>query len=163
MKDMLSEKKLSIFKTKFFPTLLKKRSHKKHTVIVGVGGNIGNVIKRFQILYLYLKKSNNFDIIETAPILKNPPFGYLDQPDFYNTIIVLKTNLTPYLTLKALLRIEKKFKRKRAFQDSPRTLDLDIIFFDNISYFKKDLIIPHPSYHKRESVLIPLSFIKSKI
>jgi len=62
-----------------------------------------------------------------------------------------------------LLRIEKKFKRKREFKNSPRTLDLDIIFFDKIHYFKKDLIIPHRNYYKRESVLIPLSFIESKI
>jgi 2-amino-4-hydroxy-6-hydroxymethyldihydropteridine diphosphokinase len=162
MKIKLS-KNLELFFVNNFPFLSKKKSTKKHTVVVGVGGNIGNVIKRFQILYIYLKKSNSFDIIETAPILKNPPFGYQNQDDFFNTILVLKTNLNPYQTLKVLLRIEKKFKRKRYFKDSPRTLDLDIIFFDKINYFKKDLIIPHKDYHQRESVLIPLSFIKSDI
>jgi 2-amino-4-hydroxy-6-hydroxymethyldihydropteridine diphosphokinase len=162
MKKRLSPT-LELFFVKNFPYLSKKTSTKKHTVVVGVGGNVGNVIKRFQTLYIYLKKSNNFDVIEVAPILKNPPFGYYEQPVFFNTIMVLKTNLNPHQTLKVLLRIEKKFKRKRYFKDSPRTLDLDMIFFDKIFYFKKDLIIPHKDYHQRESVLIPLSFIKSSI
>ena len=162
MKKKLSDN-LELFSFKYFPFLSKKKSSKKHTLVIGVGGNLGNVIKRFQKLYIYLKKLNSFDIVETAPILKNPPFGYYEQPDFFNTIMVLKTNLNPHQSLKLLLRIEKKFKRKRVFKDNPRTLDLDIIFFDRISYFKKDLIIPHTNYHKRESVLIPLSFIKSRI
>jgi len=154
---------LELYFIKNFPHKEKKRSQKKHTLTIGVGGNLGNVLKRFQKLYIYLKKSNSFDIVETAPILKNPPFGYLHQPHFFNTILILKTNLNPYQALKVLLRIEKKFKRKREFKDSPRTLDLDIIFFDKITYFKKDLIIPHKDYQKRESVLIPLSYIKSRI
>jgi len=156
-------KNLKLYKVKNYPFLKRKRSHRKHTVVVGVGGNIGNMIKRFQKLYIYLEKSNSFDIVETAPVLENPPFGFLNQPHFFNTVMILKTNLNPHQTLKALLRIEKKFKRKRLFKDSPRTLDLDIIFFDKISYFKKDLIIPHKGYHERESVLIPLSFIRSTV
>ncbi len=150
---------LTLYFTKYFPTKRVFKSGKKHTVVVGVGGNIGNLFKRFNKLYIYLTKSNNFDIVQTAPILKNPPFGFLDQDDFFNTIIVLKTNLTPHQSLKQLLRIEKKFKRKRDFKDSPRTLDLDIIFYDKISVNKKDLIIPHESFYKRQSVLIPLSYL----
>ena len=163
MAKLRLSKNLTVFKVKNYPFLKRKVSKKKHTVVVGVGGNQGKTIKRFQKLYIYLEKSNSFDIVETAPILKNPPFGFLEQPYFFNTIMVLKTNLNPYQTLKALLRIERKFKRKRAFKDSPRTLDLDIIFFDKISYFKKDLIIPHVGYDKRESVLIPLSYLRSDI
>ena len=153
------DKKNTLFFIKNFPTKRKLNSKKKHTLVVGVGGNIGNLFKRFNKLYIYLKKSNSFDIVQTAPILQNPPFGFLKQDDFFNTIIVLKTNLNPHQSLKQLLRIEKKFKRKRAFKDSPRTLDLDIIFYDKISIYKKDLIIPHESFYKRESVLIPLSYI----
>ena len=158
MKKRLSPK-LTLYFTKNYPKILKKSSSFKHTLVVGVGGNIGNVIKRFDKLYIYLKKSNNFDLLQTSPILKNPPFGYTKQNDFFNAIIVLKTNLNPHQSLKQLLRIEQKFKRKRYFKDSPRTLDLDIIFYDKISLYKKDLIIPHKDFYKRESVLIPLSFL----
>jgi 2-amino-4-hydroxy-6-hydroxymethyldihydropteridine diphosphokinase len=87
----------------------------------------------------------------------------LDQKKFFNALVVLKTNLNPTQTLKRLLRIERKFKRKREFKNSPRTLDLDIIFFDNISVNKKDLIIPHSDFKNRDSVLIPLSLLKGRM
>ena len=154
---------LSLIYSTFFPILHKTNSQKRHTITVGIGGNLGNVIQRFKQLYIYLKKSNSFDLVETSPILKNPPFGFLDQPDFYNAIIVLRTNLNPHHSLKRLLRIEQKFKRKREFTNSPRTLDLDIIFFDKLTVAKKDLIIPHLDYQNRDSVMIPLSLLKSKI
>ncbi|XXF42531.1 2-amino-4-hydroxy-6-hydroxymethyldihydropteridine diphosphokinase [Sulfurimonas sp. NW9] len=53
--------------------------------------------------------------------------------------------------------MEKKFGRKRTFENAPRTLDLDIIFFDNRTIHTQDLIVPHPFYTQRESVMIPLS------
>ena len=108
MKKKLSHN-LKLFSVKYFPYLSKKKSSKKHTIVVGVGGNLGNVIKRFQQLYIYLKKSNSFDIVETSSVLKNPPFGYHEQPDFFNTVMVLKANINPHQSLKLFLRIEKKF------------------------------------------------------
>jgi len=56
-----------------------------------------------------------------------------------------------------LLRLEKRFGRKRSFENAPRTLDLDIIFFDNRIINTKTLQVPHPSWSERESVLIPLA------
>lgn len=160
---LLIVEELRLFKSKSFPKLNKIDSSKTHLVTVGLGGNMGNVIQRFEQLYIYLNKLNNFDIIETSPILENPPFGFLDQKKFFNALVVLKTNLNPTQTLKRLLRIERKFKRKREFKNSPRTLDLDIIFFDNISVNKKDLIIPHSDFKNRDSVLIPLSLLKGRM
>jgi len=156
-------KDLVLYSVKFFPKYLKKKSKKKHQIVVGVGGNIKNSIKRFQKLFIYLKRSKNFTLIESSYILKNPPFGYLDQPYFFNTVLLLKTNLTPHLSLRALQKIEKKFKRKRIFKNSPRTLDLDIIFFDKITYNKKNLTIPHRDFLRRESVLIPLHLLRSEL
>jgi 2-amino-4-hydroxy-6-hydroxymethyldihydropteridine diphosphokinase len=99
------------------------------------------------------------DIIQTSPILKNPPFGYTNQKDFYNAIIIIKTDLNPINLLKFVLRVEQFFKRDRHFENSPRTLDVYIIFYDKITINRKDLIIPHPHFRERESVLIPLSYI----
>ncbi len=126
---------------------------------LGVGGNIGNTRKRFQKLFLYLMRSGIVDIEATSPILQNPPFGYTNQEDFFNAIIIVKTNLNPRNMLKFVLRVEQFFKRDRSFKNSPRTLDIDIIFFDKISLHFEDLIIPHPYYTQRESVLIPLAHI----
>lgn len=128
----------------------------RHQVIVGVGGNIGDVRRRFEHLFYFFKRSKNVEVLQTSSILKNPPFGYLEQDAFFNALIVLKTNFNPMEMLRYLQRVEKKFGRKRSFANAPRSLDLDIIFYDNISLKKDKLIIPHPEWNKRESVLIPL-------
>ncbi len=96
----------------------------------------------------------------TSPLLLNPPFGFLDQNDFLNGIIAIKTNLAPNDFLKNMQRLEKRFGRKRSFQDAPRTLDIDIIFFDNKKINTEDLIIPHKDWANRESVIIPLEEMK---
>ena len=139
-----------------FPYKTDSISTKKHTVVVGIGGNIGDTKRRFQKLFYFLKRDIFLDITQTSSILQNPPFGYINQPDFYNAIIVLKTNLLPLKLIRYLLKIEKKFKRQREFKNSPRTLDVDIIFYDKITYKKDELIIPHPKYNERISVLLPL-------
>ncbi len=159
MKKVLSPS-LTLFFARFYPYRRKKSSFKKHKVTVGIGGNIGNVKRRFKKLFLYFQKDKRVDVLETSPILKNPPFGFLEQNDFYNAVIVLKTNMSPREFLKYALHTEKAFYRKRIFKNSPRTLDIDIIFFDKIKVNKKNLIIPHPKYKERDSVMIPLSYIK---
>jgi 2-amino-4-hydroxy-6-hydroxymethyldihydropteridine diphosphokinase len=150
---------LKLFNIDKFPYKKTGCSSKKHLVYIGIGGNIGDVGRRFQKLFWYFKRDIFVDILQTSQILKNPPFGYLEQPDFLNAVMVLKTNLTPRSLLKYFQKTEKKFGRKREFKNSPRTLDIDIIFYDKITYNKYDLIIPHPKYKERESVLIPLNFI----
>jgi len=148
---------------KLYPYYEKKRSSKLYQAVLGIGGNIGNVPRRFNHLFYYFKKSPFVDIVETTPILKNPPFGYLNQSDFYNSVIVITTNLQPKALLRYILASEKRFGRKRSFKDAPRTLDIDMIFYENRVIESRDLILPHPHWHKRDSVLIPLKYLKSKI
>jgi len=144
-----------IIKTLFFPIELDK-SNKKNIVLVGIGCNVGNCIRRFKKVYKYIDSNPKIDIIQTSIIYKNPPFGYMNQDYFYNSILILKTDYSPYMLLKYLLYTEKRFGRKRSFKNAPRTLDLDIIIFNNRKINKKDLIIPHPFFKKRDSVLLPL-------
>lgn len=133
-----------------------KDSSHRYRVTVGVGGNVGDVARRFNRLYMFLKKDKRVTLLQTSLILKNPPFGFVDQDDFFNSIIVLKTTMQPREFLDYLMRVEKKFARKRSFANAPRTLDLDIIFFDNRVINTQKLQIPHPKWFCRESVLIPL-------
>ncbi|DAB27722.1 MAG: 2-amino-4-hydroxy-6-hydroxymethyldihydropteridine diphosphokinase [Sulfurimonas sp. RIFOXYD12_FULL_33_39] len=123
---------------------------------VGVGGNVGDVKRRFEHLFAVLKRDKRVELLYTSLILKNPPFGFINQDDFFNSIIVLKTSMQPKLFLDYLMRLEKKFARKRSFANAPRTLDLDIIFFDDRVIKTQKLYIPHPKWFERESVLIPL-------
>ncbi len=156
------EKRLQLFYDRYYPHTSRTHSRKKHCATIGVGGNVGDVRVRFQKLYFYLQRSSQVDIVATSPILKNPPFGYLDQPDFYNAIILLKTDLNPQDLLRYLLFIEKRFKRIRSFKDSPRTLDLDMIFYDKIAISTKYLTLPHPHFSERDSVLIPLGLLERR-
>jgi len=139
-----------------FSTTLKAKSSLRYRVSVGIGGNVGDVKRRFEHLFHYLKRDKRVELIQTSLILKNPPFGFTRQDDFFNSIIVLKTDMQPMPFLDYLMRLEKKFARKRSFANAPRTLDLDIIFFDNRVVNKPRLKIPHPEWSKRDSVLIPL-------
>lgn len=151
------------YNDKFFPIVNKDNKSYKNVVVVGIGGNEGNVRKRFRNLYMYFSKNRLVSISQTSSILQNPPFGYLNQNDFYNAIIVIRTSLSPKAFLKFLLHVEKIFGRKRSFKNAPRTLDLDIIFYDDIKYNDKNLKIPHPSWDQRESVVLPLLNLKRKI
>jgi len=139
-----------------------KRKRGYHQVLLGIGGNIGDVVRRFEHLFWYFKRSKFLHIIETAPILKNPPFGYTEQSDFYNSVIHIETMLSPRALLRYVLRIEKRYGRKRSFQDAPRTLDIDILFYESVIMETKELTLPHHGWMKRASVLIPLSYIHSR-
>ena len=146
-----------------YPFVSKKKSTKPYQSLLGIGGNIGDVRRRFNHLFYHLQKSPFVDILETTPILKNPPFGYLEQAYFYNSLIIVKTCLTPKALLRYILHVEKKFGRKRSFADAPRTLDIDMIFYEDVKMKSKTLILPHHGWQKRSSVIIPLVHLKTKI
>lgn len=154
--------KLTLFYYPHFPKIFNTTSKKKQYVTIGIGGNIGSTKSIFDKLILCLKKDSRFTLLMTSPLLKNPPFGFLEQSDFLNGIITLQTNLSSNAFLKAMQRYEIKFGRKRSFQDAPRTLDIDIIFFDNKKINKENLIIPHKNWANRESVIIPLKRMKNE-
>jgi len=147
---------LTTFKNLHFSSTCRIKSSHRYRVTVGIGGNEGDVKRRFEHLRVFLKRDRRFELIQTALILKNPPFGFLDQDDFFNSIIVLQVSMQPLAFLDYLHSVEKKFARKRSFANAPRTLDLDIIFFDNRVVKLDRLTIPHTSWFQRDSVMIPL-------
>jgi len=159
MKQVLNEE-LKLFYYSNFPKVLNKNSKKTYEVIIGIGGNIGKVKQRFDKLLLNLKANKRFDVIQTSPLLLNPAFGFKEQEDFLNAVIVLKTDLYVREFFKLMQKIELRFKRQRTFKNAPRTLDIDIIFFGNKKIKTKDLQIPHIAWSKRASVIIPLQRIK---
>jgi len=75
--------------------------------------------------------------------------------------MVLETSLHVKALLKILLHVEDQFGRVRLFKNGPRTLDLDIIFFDNLKRNQHNLIVPHPKWSERLSVVVPLFMLKS--
>ena len=132
----------------------------RHRALLGIGGNVGDVLRRFEHLYHLLKRQRAVYIVETSPLLKNPPFGFLQQDDFINGLILVETDMTPRELLRYVLRVEKRFGRKRLFKDGPRTLDIDLIFYENVTMESDVLTLPHPGWMQRSSVLIPLAKMK---
>jgi 2-amino-4-hydroxy-6-hydroxymethyldihydropteridine diphosphokinase len=153
-------KELCSFSGLHFPYTSTKKSTKPYSATIGIGGNVGDVKRRFEHLFFFLRRQRRIDIQKTSLILKNPPFGYKEQDDFLNAIIILKTSMHARGLLAYLLRVEQRFGRKRSFANAPRTLDLDIIFFDNRVIERDDLIVPHKAWHLRESVVIPLAGVQ---
>ncbi|MBX7490397.1 2-amino-4-hydroxy-6-hydroxymethyldihydropteridine diphosphokinase [Helicobacter sp. Faydin-H64] len=137
--------------------LFKAYNKLKDSVILGVGANCGESLVRFWKLLKRLSCKNV--IIATSPILKNPAFGYTEQPDFYNKIIWLKTRLGIADFWSFCAYLERYFgrERKRPFKNAPRTLDLDIIAFKGKHIILGDLEIPHRAWSERQSVWIPLT------
>ncbi|AVQ38136.1 2-amino-4-hydroxy-6-hydroxymethyldihydropteridine diphosphokinase [Clostridium sporogenes] len=126
-----------------------------HTAYVAFGSNIGekeNYIKRA----LEKIEEREIKIIKVSPIYETEPYGVLDQDSFLNGVVKIETNLTPEDLIEELLNIEKQLDRVRERRWGPRTIDLDIIFYDDLIINEKDLVIPHKDMENREFVLKPL-------
>ncbi|HCL4437593.1 2-amino-4-hydroxy-6-hydroxymethyldihydropteridine pyrophosphokinase [Clostridium botulinum] len=126
-----------------------------HTAYVAFGSNIGekeNYIRKA----LEKIEERKMKIIKVSPIYETEPYGVLDQDSFLNGVVKIETNLTPEDLIGELLNIEKQLDRVRERRWGPRTIDLDIIFYDNLIINEKDLVIPHKDMENREFVLKPL-------
>ncbi|OQY42186.1 MAG: 2-amino-4-hydroxy-6-hydroxymethyldihydropteridine diphosphokinase [Fusobacteriia bacterium 4572_74] len=129
---------------------------KWNRVYLSMGSNIGN--KYYYLLggIFTISQLKKTKVTAISKFYSTDPVGYLEQDKFLNCAIEIKTQLLPYELLRELQKIELKLKRVRKFRWGPRTLDVDIIFYDNIRLNNKDLVIPHPRYKERNFVLIPL-------
>jgi 2-amino-4-hydroxy-6-hydroxymethyldihydropteridine diphosphokinase len=87
---------------------------------------------------------------------RSAPVGYLEQPDFINAVVLVETGLSPRGLLEALLALELECGRTREFLNAPRTLDLDVLMYDDLIYHEHGLTIPHPQMHLRAFVMQPL-------
>ena len=150
--------KLTLLHSRLYPSCEKEQRlrSREREVWIGVGGNLGDPLRRFHRLWTLLKRRPDFRPLEASPILINPPFGYRDQPDFHNAVLRIATRLQPEELLRRLLEIERRFGRRRSFKDAPRTLDLDMLFYGERRLDRPGLQIPHPRWRERLSVTIPL-------
>jgi 2-amino-4-hydroxy-6-hydroxymethyldihydropteridine diphosphokinase len=126
-------------------------------VYLGLGSNIGDKLSNIRKAINYAKKKMR--VTKISPIYKTEPVGYKKQDWFLNCVIEAKTDSNPSELLAFLKSIEKKLKRKKTFRYGPRTIDIDILFYNNRIIKSKNLQVPHPRMHRRFFVLEPLSKI----
>jgi 2-amino-4-hydroxy-6-hydroxymethyldihydropteridine diphosphokinase len=115
-----------------------------------------------QTLDAALTKLNSLGkVLAPSSYHSTAPVGYLDQPDFLNAAAILETSLEPQALLTALLNIEQSFGRDRScgIPNGPRTLDLDLLLYDNLILNTPSLQLPHPRMADRAFVLVPLAEI----
>lgn len=127
-----------------------------HTVYVGMGSNMGNKEKNLKDAIKLIDDSNESRVIKTSKFYVTAPVGYVDQDDFLNCAIEVETILSPQEFMNVLLKFEKDLKRERLIHWGPRTIDLDILLYDDIVTSHESYVIPHPRMTERLFVLEPL-------
>ena len=127
-----------------------------HTAYIALGSNMGDSRSILEAAVQALDEMKNTKVEKVSTFITTPPYGVTDQPDFLNGCLKLSTLLYPEELLKELNRIEKEAGRERIIHWGPRTLDLDIIFYDDLVAETDALCIPHVEMHKRAFVLEPL-------
>ncbi len=130
-----------------------------HKAYLSVGSNMGDRKKYLEDGIEALKAHPLMKHVKVSELIETAPYGGVEQADFLNAAIGLETLLDPEALLEVLHEIENAAGRKRTLRWGPRTLDLDILFFDKLVYESDTLVIPHPDLHNREFVLKPLSNI----
>lgn len=126
---------------------------------IGLGSNLGNSLITLKQALERLNQNQKMEVIKTSSFYKTSPVGYKDQDDFVNAVALLETSLPPLELLDHLLNLEQEFKRVRLFKNGPRTLDLDLLLYDNLIMDTSKLILPHPRMCERAFVLVPLNEI----
>lgn len=127
-----------------------------HRVYVGVGSNMGERQAWIDMAAEALRSDGNNRNFRSAQVIETEPYGYLEQDKFLNTVFTFETLYEPEELLLRMQEIEKEAHRERKTHWGPRTLDLDLLLYDNRITESPVLTIPHPEMTKRLFVLIPL-------
>jgi 2-amino-4-hydroxy-6-hydroxymethyldihydropteridine diphosphokinase len=128
----------------------------KHIAFIALGSNLGDTKQRVNDAMTALDHVKGIKVISRSSLYSTAPVGYADQPDFINACVKIETDLSPQALLAELQTLEKQQGRKRIIANGPRTLDLDILLYDDMRHHEHGLTLPHPRMHERAFVLQPL-------
>ncbi|WP_059103600.1 2-amino-4-hydroxy-6-hydroxymethyldihydropteridine diphosphokinase [Shouchella shacheensis] len=131
----------------------------KHEAHIALGSNLGNREGYLHEAVGFLDEHHHIHVLRASSIYETEPVGFVDQQSFLNMVVRIETDLEPFELLRATQAIENKLGRIRAFRNGPRTLDLDILLFDQENMEWSSLCIPHPRMWERAFVLVPLAEI----
>lgn len=128
-------------------------------VFIGLGTNIEPREDYLKEALMLLQSYDAIQLKKKSSIYETEPVGYTEQADFLNMVIEVSTTLTPFELLEVCQDIELKLGRKRIIRFGPRTIDLDILLFNQENIETEQLMIPHLRMHERAFVLVPLAEI----
>ena len=127
-------------------------------LFLSLGGNLGNTREIFEGAYPLIEKKIG-KISVYSSVYQTEAWGPIPQADFLNQVLLISTTLSAQACLTEMLAIEKEFGRERKERWGPRTLDLDILYYSDITIAEQDLTVPHPRIAERKFILTPLAEI----
>ena len=134
-----------------------------NTVFISLGSNIGNRLQYLQRAVSLLELVGQVNVVKVSSVYETDPVGYEEQGAFLNMVVEVETTLTPHEILKKCNEIEAGLGRTREIHWGPRTVDLDILLYNEENMKTQDLIIPHPRMMERGFVLIPLVELQANL
>jgi 2-amino-4-hydroxy-6-hydroxymethyldihydropteridine diphosphokinase len=123
---------------------------------VGIGSNLDQPRAHVLNAFSELDRLPHTRVVKKSSLYRSAPIGHAAQPDFINAVAQLETGLPAERLLAELQELEARHGRKRSFPNAPRTLDLDVLLFGDLTLDSPTLKIPHPRMHERAFVLKPL-------
>ena len=133
----------------------------EHVVYLALGSNMGNRAANLKEAIASL--APQMEVKARSAVYETDPWGFKEQEKFLNQAVRVETYLKPEPLLKHLKRLEVALGRKESFQNGPRLIDIDILFYDDLVMYSPSLNIPHAHLHERAFVLVPLIDIASDL
>ncbi len=130
---------------------------------IALGANLDDPLGQLRAALDAVAALPDSRMLRTSSFYRTAPVGAPGQPDYLNAVAALETGLAPDDLLAALLEIEHDFGRRREYRNAPRTLDLDLLLYDDAVIDRPHLQIPHPRLHLRAFVLVPLAEIAPEL
>lgn len=124
--------------------------------VIGIGGNVGDVAQAFREALGELDRAEGVHVLAASSLYRTAPVGGVEQDDFLNAAALLDVALGPVQLLQLLLAVESGHGRTREVHWGPRTLDLDLLWYEGVVLAAPGLIVPHPRLHERRFALQPL-------
>jgi 2-amino-4-hydroxy-6-hydroxymethyldihydropteridine diphosphokinase len=136
---------------------------REHTAFIALGANLPSAVgaPSATVCAAMEQLAALGEVVARSSLYSTEPVGYRDQPAFINAVVEMRTALAPGALMEGLLAVEKSFGRQRERQiaKGPRTIDLDLLLFDDLILDSETLTLPHASMHERRFVLEPLAEI----
>ena len=130
---------------------------------IALGGNVGDVRATFDRAVVQLCDGTSVRLTARSSDYRTPPWGVIDQPPFINAVIAVTTTASPHALLARAQDCERSLGRDRANEQrwGPRSIDLDLLAYDDLAVNDDALALPHPHLFERAFVLVPLAEIAS--
>ncbi len=136
-----------------------EKATRSHIAYISIGSNIGDRLDFCQKAVAALRGCVEIRVTKLSSLYETDPVDYLEQDCFYNAALALETSLSPEKLLKQCQKIEAALEKNIRIPKGPRTIDLDLLFYNDHVSRSSDLTLPHPELARRLFVLVPLAEI----